>query len=825
MQGKEYPKYVTIQLEPIPQQGRPPERDRRLVVRMDGGKAAVSSPTIPVSSSFSYLISSRLYLERAEGYEVRVVISTHDRSGKPRDRMVVVPQSIPDRWQTVSFGPWAIEDAEVRTVAIGLEIEPLKPDALFAVVQWDDIRLWALPRMRLEADRRLPYYHQGERPTIRCQLFGLQTPQAQVSFSIRDFTDREVYSETRAVHLSATSAAFPLPSSQSVHTYSGSLSWEFPVSELGYYRIVAQVRQADKPLLSRELALAVLDSLGTGSARGNFGWTFPSGTYELSVRDIPDLASWAGLQWVKYPVWFDEKQSGIGDELAWLAERLAARGAELVGLLDQPPAGAVRQLSREVQHVPAALVFRDPEIWQNWLSPVMTRLSLRVRWWQLGSDHDYSHAGYRQTEQQVRSVKQFFERFGQEPHLVLPWNWMDEPLPVSQPPWDHLSFGVQPTLTSEELARYVGWQRAAGMASWVVLEPLDQSYPLTTRAAELIRTIVSALQAGADAVFVPNPFDPDRGLVDSNGAPRPLFLPWYTTAQLLGSLPYAGSLSLPHQSTNFVFGSEAHWVVVLWNDRPVKETLYVGASRHVRMVNMWGQPVMADLGGAPAGRVDLDVTPAPLFLVVQDAPAIRWQLNTVLVNPQLETGLGQEQTLQLRFRNTFGQGIAGQLTVHTPNSWIVQPNRLRFLAAPDEELQLPIRVLLRPTAASGDQAIDFDFEVEASTVHAFRVHRVVRVGEHDITIRLYPAWNESGDLVIEQEFHNLSDRNVSFNCVLFVPGKGRYRRQVLYLGPGRRVDFYVIPDGTDLRGQSLWLRATEIGGTGRILNYELPLPP
>ncbi|GIW93985.1 MAG: hypothetical protein KatS3mg110_2026 [Pirellulaceae bacterium] len=823
--GKGFPSYVTIQMEPIPEPGQRPQRDRKLVVRMDGGNAALYSPPIALSSSFSYLLSSRLYLEQMEGFDVRVVLNTFDRAGQSRQRYVASPQPLPGRWQTVTLGPWTLDEPDVHSATIGLEIESMRPDALFGAVQWDDIRLWALPRMQLEVDRRLPFYYEGERPVVHGRLWGLSTEQTLVRLAVFDVSGHRVHQETLPLTLAAESGMVPMTAGEDATTYSGSFRWDFPIHALGYYRIVAQVcDRSEKPLLSRELALALLYPLGGKPGGGSFGWAFPASSHNLEIRDIPDMATWAGLRWVKFPVWFDEKQGARGDELAWLAERLATRGIELVGLLDQPPLAARSQLARDGSALPIALVFRDPELWQNWLSPVMTRLSLRVRWWQLGGDRDYSYAGYAQTEPEVLAVKKFFERFGQEPHLVLPWNWLEEPPGSRQPPWDHLSFGTQPTLTAEELAGYLEALEGPSRSPWVLIEPLGESYPLSVRASELVRCMVTALQSGAGAVFVPDPCDDERGLIERQGAPRPLFLPWYTTTKLLRGLDHRGALSLPNRSVNHVFAGPERLVIVLWNERPVRETLFFGSENDVKIVDIWGRPSKPAEQGAVAGRIEVPVGEEPIFVVAAPTPAVAWQLQTHLDKRQLRTGLGQEQTLQIRFRNTFAQGVSGQLAVHAPSSWIVQPQTVRFLAAPGEEVVVPVRVLLRATAASGEQPLDLDFEVQAASLHAFRVHQSVQVGEEEVAVRLYPAWNDAGDLVLEQEFHNLSSQTVSFNCVLFVPGKGRFRRQVLYLGPGRRVDYYVVPGGESLRGQAVWLRASEIGGKGRILNYELFLP-
>ena len=63
-----------------------------------------------------------------------------------------------------------------------------------------------------------------------------------------------------------------------------------------------------------------------------------------------------------------------------------------------------------------------------------------------------------------------------------------------------------------------------------------------------------------------------------------------------------------------------------------------------------------------------------------------------------------------------------------------------------------------------------------------------------------------------------SKKPISFRCELFAPDRRRRKTEVVGLGQGRDVRTYRLPDGEQLIGKTLWLRAVEIGGP-RILNY------
>lgn len=820
--GKGFPAYIRMGLEPVPEPGMPPVRDRTFVVHMNGGNAMVSSPSMRVSKSFSYVLICRLRLEQLEGFDVAVSLTTYDSQGQQIERIAVAPSAGDDRWQTVQLGPWALERDESQRVVIRLEITSTRPDALSGAVYWDDIQLMALPRLLLGTDQPLPYYREGTVPRLRCRVSGLRQANGGIDVAVYDAWGGLIAQEALTLQLQPMSSAPDLPGQASDTLFEGIQTWQIPVREPGFYRVEARVRGGSDEELKGHYHLAVVHDTSALPRQGIFGWAFPTGSHKLTLRQVAQLAGLAGLSWVKYPVWFGEKQTTQGDELASLAERLGVQGIELVGVLDNPPPDKRRELLGEMGWLPAALVFRDPEVWKPLLNPVMTRLSLKVRWWQLGADDDTSHSGYAQMESQVRAVTEHFERFGQEPRLVVPWNWLDPKPDAARAPWAALSYYVRPPFTSQELAGYLEHERQAGRSPWILLEPLDNTYHLETRVAELVRSMVIAQCYNVAGAFVPNPFDPSCGLLAPDGSPRELFVPWHTAVSLLGDTTYLGKLNLLHGSSNFVFLRGGQAMIAMWNDQPTQERLYVGGTDPVEIYDVWGRRQSVQPDGDYAA-VTVPVGPVPVFAVGRHASIIRWQLEFSLDKTSLPTGVDNEQVLEVRFTNTFEQGVSGEMTVHAPSSWAVPSQRMRFMAAPGENVQLPVRVLLRSTSTSGPQPLRFDFQVHADQVYRFQVLRTVHVGDDQVTFHFSTAFDDHGNLVLEQQCVNSSQDTVSFSCMLLIPSQGRQRRQILYLGPGRRLDYYVIPNGASLVGQSLWLRATEIGGKGRSLNYEVPI--
>jgi hypothetical protein len=60
--------------------------------------------------------------------------------------------------------------------------------------------------------------------------------------------------------------------------------------------------------------------------------------------------------------------------------------------------------------------------------------------------------------------------------------------------------------------------------------------------------------------------------------------------------------------------------------------------------------------------------------------------------------------------------------------------------------------------------------------------------------------------------------------VLYIPERGRQSKPIRNLRRGQVMNTYIIPDGAELVGKVLWLRAEEVDGD-RVLNQTLLVSP
>src|SRR4029078_5662637 len=101
-----------------------------------------------------------------------------------------------------------------------------------------------------------------------------------------------------------------------------------------------------------------------------------------------------------------------------------------------------------------------------------------------------------------------------------------------------------------------------GPRRWIHITPLPRGeYASEVRVQDLVQRLLATTMNGVDAVFLPEPFNNDRGVMNDDGSPGELFVPWRTTAMLIGGTEYLGPLQLPGGSIGHAFPRGARGAV------------------------------------------------------------------------------------------------------------------------------------------------------------------------------------------------------------------------------------------------------------------------
>ena len=296
-------------------------------------------------------------------------------------------------------------------------------------------------------------------------------------------------------------------------------------------------------------------------------------------------------------------------------------------------------------------------------------------------------------ETKIAEIKRRLEQSGQEIRLGVGWRWL-YPVPPAGPgrlPWTFLSYRlgagadgggdgrVSCRLCTESSRSCVpnragtaappGPRSQTVAAAWVVLAPLPRSeYAAPMRVQDLVQRMLAARIHGASAVFVPQPFDDQQGLMNADGSPGELFVPWRTTATLIGGAEYLGPIQLPGGSTCHAFGRDGQAILVIWNDHADDRALAAG--RPVEQIDVWGRTV-PPAASRIAGQLEREVASRPAADVSHRAERGGRPLagGAGLRQPARRQRVRRRAADRPAVRNPFGQGVGGEVKLHAPASW------------------------------------------------------------------------------------------------------------------------------------------------------------
>jgi hypothetical protein len=358
---------------------------------------------------------------------------------------------------------------------------------------FDDLWFGQLPRMSIQTNSPFNIFKNSDDIIITCHVSGFSAAKQVLQFELTDIDGRLVVSQEEPLRRIGVDDAASAPrGSKSSREVANVADWKSPpIPEVGFYTVRATLAGESGKMIERSVQLIVADDPPI-SKDGEFGWSLPRADSHLSLQALAKLMSQAGIHWVKFPIWYKGEDSQRADELAAFSERLSTYQMRLIGVLDSPPQ-EVRELFGEGR-LPVASVFVEPDIWRPAVDPVMTRLSLKVRWWQLGGDRDTSFVNFPNLEKKIREIRHDLNRFGQEINLGIALRSIDqEPAASDPPPWAFLSYTADPPLTAEELEVYFNLPPREQMQRWTLLEPLSRRrYDLPTRASDLVHRMLAA---------------------------------------------------------------------------------------------------------------------------------------------------------------------------------------------------------------------------------------------------------------------------------------------------------------------------------------------
>jgi hypothetical protein len=835
--GPDFPSYIEGAIDRERGHGA---KGSSLCFKANGGRITMYSKPIVVDPYHSYVFRGYVRTQMLDNDAALVSISllNHKRQRVQRYLTKPVTGTYKD-WCLVTIGPIVPHD-DVHFVAVGCHLVPRNRSDIRGAAWFDDLWMGELPLFSLDSNFQSHFREHDSPVVISSHVDGLDPRRAyRLDIAVTDAERKQV--AATAFDLSRRPAQPEPPRSgqpappQTVAAVDlrakkeKPIDWTLGAQPHGFYAVEAVLSQDGRPILTKRTSFAVMDTLSDMVDQGEFGWTIRRASDMPALKELAELASQAGINWLKYPLWnsVSDGSSTTGTigtspgatptpaQISAFFEELSLKHITAVGLLNEPPAELRSQFARDWTGISELFTMRT-EFWRESIEKVIARYSSHVRYWQLGEEGDESFVGMsaQNLSQTIARVKNEFDRIGRDTRIGVHWNWETPPPRRGDVRGIFLSIGTRQQLKENELGSKLKALAAAGSPErWVLVKPLPKSgFTADERGSDLVKKMVEAKIGGAEKIFIDDVFDEDCGLLAPGGSPSPLFLPWRTTAMALQGAEFIGSFNLPEGSRNFAFSRKGDVAIVVWNHEPVDEDLYL--SEESIVTDVLGRRIHLTTN-ANGSRQKLRVGPSPLVIRHFPEQIARWMAAVSFEKGRLPSKTGKQREI-IHGINTFHQGVNGQVRIIVPKDWKVEPPEARFSLAAGEKYDIPITLELPSNTSLGSQRIVLDF---AMSPYAFRVYREYEVGLGDVVFSVVDSKLENGDLQIKQLIVNNTkpEERLNFECNLYIPNRKRMQRIVTKLGNGRDTQVYTLPDAESLRGQELQLRAQQIGGS-RILN-------
>jgi len=842
--GTDFPRYIEGAIDREHGHGG---KGSSLCFRANGGRITMYSKPIVIDPYHSYVFRGYVRTQMLENDAALVSISllNHKRQRVQRFLTRPVTGTFKD-WCLVTIGP-VVPHEDVHFVVVGCHLVPRSRSDIRGAAWFDDLWMGELPLFSLDSNFQSHFRAHDSPVVVTSHVDGLDPRRAyRLDLAVTDAEGKRV--AATAFDLSMTSAlneaggpsaSLDKKAAGDKATDSARLSerrankqkpidWTLGSQPHGFYAVEAVLSQDGRTILTKRTSFAVMDTLSDMADQGEFGWTIRRASDMPGLKELAELASQAGINWLKYPLWGSVSDasastatSGFGAQtpspaqISAFFEDLSLRHITPVGLLNEPPPELRRQFARDWTGISELFTMRT-EFWRESIEKVIARYSSHVRHWQLGEEEDESFVGMspQNLAQTTARVKNEFDRIGRDTRIGVHWNWETPPPRRSDARGIFLSISTRQRLKENELVTRLKSMAAADAPDrWVLVKPLPKSgFTADERGSDLVKKMVEAKMGGAQRIFIDDVFDEDCGLLAPGGSPAPLFLPWRTTAMALQGAEFIGSFNLPEGSRNFAFSRKGDVAIVVWNHEPVDEDLYL--SEESIVTDVLGRRIRLPISESGV-RHKIRIGPSPLVIRHFPEQIARWMAAVTFEKGRLPSKTGKQREV-IHGVNTFHQGVSGQVHIVVPKDWKVEPPDARFSLAAGEKFDIPITLELPSNTSLGTQRIVLDFALSSYT---FRVYRDYEVGLGDVVYSVVDTRLENGDLQIKQLIVNNTrpEERLNFECTLYVPNRKRMQRIVTKLGNGRDTQEYRLPDADALRGQELQLRAQQIGGS-RVLN-------
>ncbi|HBE68761.1 MAG TPA: hypothetical protein DDW52_11500 [Planctomycetaceae bacterium] len=800
-----------------------------LHVKMDGGSAERVSPHFPIDARFAYSLQGSIQTQNLHGHRAWIELQLLDENMAVVEVQRTAFTSGTSPWKRYETLGASNPSRRLKWGRVHVKVEP-DPKALHFVgtASFDTIEVYRLPRLSLTTELPQHIAAPGQPFEVVCTGMGLRKANSEVLFTLHDSDDNLVKKQqVRLRRLEVT----PSPNSlkddqsnpppglmveQSTRVYDGAATWGITLDSPGLYRVRVDLGNRSIDSRYREILLAVMPPEQRIKA-GPFSWSIPEFGNYLQPEDLPSFVGRFGASRVKVPAWFDAEDIDTPKRLGRMVDQLQEIGTRTIGRLDTPPASY--GINGDDQTLALAML-RERASWEEMIAPVLTKMGMKMTWYQIGDDDDLSLMSHEDVSTLLTDVRRRMQTYSQELRLALNWNWLSEVPMDENASWNATHYRTSPPLAAAELAANLEGE-GQSHETWINFDPLNRSeYSLLDRVRDFVERAIVIKRSNVDAAFLTQPMDPETGILLPDGTVGEMLLPWHTIVSNLGDATYAGSIQLPGDSTNHIFESNQGGLMVLWSDKPRIEQLYLGED--VSAIDIWGREVNVEStraahNGAPEQAIK--VTKWPILVRGIDMNVVRWRQRFSVNLTHLASTLGVEQLLPFTMENAFSHTATGELSLYSPLLLGKARAKNRFELRSAGQMQRQLQLAVRNDASAGQHKLRFDFDLAADRSYRFAVYRSIRLGLGDVEFYWDAVKVDDHRVELRLELQNHTAQDVHFDCKIFPVGRAYHRMNIMNASPGVTLKQKMVLSPTTENGD-IRIRCEQIG-VGRILNYRI----
>ncbi len=745
--------------------------NRCLQVEMNGGAVLLESKSFPVNRRFTYRLASEMQCDQLDDFvaQISVVGTKSDKS------QIILARSKKQTgttdWTPVRLNNIAINDSELISAHLRIEITPTNFQALHGALKIDSIRVYRQPKLSVRLTPPTQVVRAGESVRATCEVTGLDGEKSSVQFVVRDVEGKAVqqYSSPVETEVQRTDDAVPQVDSPIVGLCNMNLTFQSP----GLYHVVVSLNDNNRHDFNQILQVAVLPEaeIFTPGPNRKFGIGIEGSGRSIEWSDTLRITTELGLGNLKIPIWFDASRGAEIDALANALDLMTNKEIRAVAVLDRPPPTLQNKFPGDTgSNIVNAL--DQPALWQPMLDPILQRVALHVREFQIGWDHEVSTLHDNKLLSILQNIRTKLNAYEPEAKITLPCNITDKEVTAQPSLINRFQLNAIPSLNAKEIESYNEQLTRLAENRWVTLEALNsRTYGDESAILDLTEKML-AITRSAFAVGYFNSNNNDE-IFDEYGQPGMMYLPIRNLANWLRDCDQLEDIRLSnHHSAVLIHQSGKTHLLVL----PAEEG--AGTNRYwlgqdLLASDVWGRPFTLEVDEAATGKpIILPNCRWPVFIKNVNRSLIQWQSAVELSSKDIVMTTTSSVPLAVEVANPETNNAVGSIKIVAPNLIRDSSVDVRFNNSSKETKIAKADILLRSDVAEGEVPVKLIINVEAPESFSFELQRTLHVGLPGVRISSKTQVSKLGDLIIDVTIENQSSTPKSFDMLLFVQ-KGR----------------------------------------------------